>query len=92
MGSSSFFENYLASFDVRNVTIEWERRSDLAPWHTWGTHRTNHDLEMILAGNYCDCWITSPVDLSVMWKPMSRGEADYVPRSSLELVLPWPHD
>lgn len=84
--SSSFFETCRATFDVCGVMIAWERESDLPPWHTAGTHNTNCDFDVIAAGNYCKFWFTSPVDLTVHWESFARGEADFMPRSPLELV------
>jgi len=66
--SSFLFKQYTGRFSVGGVQIQWERNSDLPPWHTWGGHDTSNTFGAIVAGAYCNFWFTSPVDLTVTWE------------------------
>jgi hypothetical protein len=69
--SSFLFGQYNGTFSsffsLSGVQVQWERNSDLLPWHTWGTHDAGQTFGAVVAGAYCNFWFTSPVDLMINW-------------------------
>lgn len=63
--SSFLITTYYVHFSVGNVSISWERNSTLPPWHTWGQHNSSAIFGAVVAGAYCNFWMTSPVDQTV---------------------------
>src|SRR5689334_10939617 len=59
--SSFLFQNYEGTFSVPGAAVQWERNSDLPPWHTFGTHDSSSPFGATVAGAYCNFWFTSPV-------------------------------
>ena len=48
--SSFVFKQYNGVFSVHGVNIQWERNTDLPPWHTSGGHNTSSSFGAIVAG------------------------------------------
>jgi hypothetical protein len=65
--SSFLFKQYTGVFSIPGIRIQWERNSDLPPWHTFGTHDTTQTFGAVMTGAYCNFWFTSPVDITVTW-------------------------
>ena len=62
--SSLRFKDFQVVFSVPGVDIKWERNSSLPPWHTFGNHFSSKPFWVVLAGVYCNFWLTSPVDMT----------------------------
>ena len=63
--SSFLFKTYRINFSARGVQVSWERNSTLPPWHTFGEHDTSRPFSAVVAGIYCNFWITSPVGQTI---------------------------
>jgi len=64
--TSFAFKTYHVSFGASGVSVSWERNSTLPPWHTSGTLDSSHIFNAVVAGVYCNFWMTSPVTQQIL--------------------------